>query len=75
MPRGQFDAVAKDLKPIYTAINPDEAMLGLEAFEAKWPEPSIAGRCGARRDNQTLANLAVDGVVLRVLRSGAVTFG
>ncbi len=36
VPRRQFDAVAKDLKPIYTAINPDQAMLALEAFEAKW---------------------------------------
>lgn len=38
VPRRQFDAVAKDLKPIYTAINPDQAMLALEAFEAKWGE-------------------------------------
>jgi putative transposase len=38
VPRRQFDAVTKDLKPIYTAINPDEAMLALEAFEQKWGE-------------------------------------
>jgi putative transposase len=38
VPRRQFDAVTKDLKPIYTAINPDQAMLALEAFEAKWGE-------------------------------------
>ena len=38
VPRRQFDQVTKDLKPIYTALNPDEAMLALEAFEAKWGE-------------------------------------
>jgi len=38
VPRRQFDAVVKDLKPIYTAINPDQAMLALETFEAKWGE-------------------------------------
>jgi putative transposase len=38
VPRRQFDAVTKDLKPIYTAINPDQAMVALEAFEAKWGE-------------------------------------
>jgi putative transposase len=38
VPRRQFDAVTKDLKPIYTAINPDQAILALEAFEAKWGE-------------------------------------
>jgi putative transposase len=36
VPRRQYDAVVKDLKPIYTAINPDEAMLALERFEEKW---------------------------------------
>ena len=36
--------VTKDLKPIYTAINPDQAMLALEQFEAKWPELAIVGR-------------------------------
>jgi putative transposase len=36
VPRRQYDAVVKDLKPIYTANNPDAAMVGLEAFEEKW---------------------------------------
>jgi putative transposase len=36
VPRRQFEQVTKDLKPIYTAINPDQAMVALEAFEAKW---------------------------------------
>jgi putative transposase len=36
VPRRQYDAVVKDLKPIYTANNPDTALLALEAFEEKW---------------------------------------
>ena len=36
VPRRQYDAVVKDLKPIYTANNPDSALLALEAFEEKW---------------------------------------
>ena len=38
VPRRQYDAVVKDLKPIYTANNPDSALLALEAFEEKWGE-------------------------------------
>ena len=34
VPRRQYDQVVRDLKPIYTAINADEAMLALEQFEA-----------------------------------------
>jgi putative transposase len=36
VPRRQYDAVVKDLKPIYTASNPDDAIVALEAFEEKW---------------------------------------
>jgi Transposase, Mutator family len=36
VPRRQYDAVVKDLKPIYTAIDSDHAMQALEAFEHKW---------------------------------------
>jgi hypothetical protein len=36
VPRRQYDAVVKDLKPIYTAIDADTALLALEAFEEKW---------------------------------------
>jgi len=38
VPRRQYDQVVKDLKPIYTASNPDAAMVALEAFEEKWSE-------------------------------------
>jgi len=36
VPRRQYDAVVKDLKPVYTAINPDQALVALDAFDAKW---------------------------------------
>jgi putative transposase len=36
VPRRQYDAVVKDLKPIYTAIDADAALVALEAFEDKW---------------------------------------
>ena len=38
VPRRQYEAVVKDLKPIYTAIDADQALLALEAFEEKWGE-------------------------------------
>src|SRR5947209_8813866 len=36
VPRRRYEAVVKDLKPIYTAINADQALVALEAFEEKW---------------------------------------
>ena len=36
VPRRQYDAVVKDLKPIYTAVDSDQALVALEAFEDKW---------------------------------------
>jgi putative transposase len=36
VPRRQYDAVVKDLKPIYTAIDADQALVALETFEEKW---------------------------------------
>jgi putative transposase len=36
VPRRQYDAVVKDLKLIYTAIDADHAHQALEAFEDKW---------------------------------------
>jgi len=38
VPRRQYEPVVKDLRPIYTAINADQAMLALEAFDQKWGE-------------------------------------
>jgi putative transposase len=36
VPRRQYDQVAKDLRPIYTAIDADAAKDALEAFDHKW---------------------------------------
>jgi putative transposase len=36
VPRKHYEQVTKDLKPIYTAIDADQALLELEAFEEKW---------------------------------------
>ncbi len=36
VPRRQYDQVVKDLKPIYTAIDADHALVALEAFEERW---------------------------------------
>jgi putative transposase len=36
VPRKQYEQVTKDLRPIYTAIDADQALLALEAFEDKW---------------------------------------
>ncbi len=36
VPRKHYEQVAKDLRPIYTAIDADAALLELEAFEEKW---------------------------------------
>jgi putative transposase len=36
VPRREYDAVVKDLRPIYTAINAQEAERALETFDQKW---------------------------------------
>jgi putative transposase len=36
VPRRDYDQVVKDLKPIYTAINAQEAEQALETFDQKW---------------------------------------
>lgn len=36
VPRRESDQVAKDLKPIYTAVDADAAWAALEAFDEKW---------------------------------------
>ncbi len=67
VPRRQYDAVVKDLKPIYTAINPDQAMLALEAFEAKWPELSIVGRMWRESWQHVIPFMAFEPEVRRVI--------
>ena len=36
VPRREREQVARDLKPIYTAIDPDAAQQALEAFDERW---------------------------------------
>jgi putative transposase len=36
VPRRQYDQVVKDLRPIYTAVDADHALLALETFDEKW---------------------------------------
>jgi putative transposase len=36
VPRRDYDAVVKDLKPIYTAVNAEEAERALETFDQRW---------------------------------------
>src|ERR1700761_6619946 len=67
VPRRQFDAVTKDLRPVYTAINPEEAMVALEQFEAKWPELAIIGRMWREFWQYVIPFLAYEPEVRRVL--------
>jgi putative transposase len=36
VPRRQYEQVSRDLRPIYTAIDADAALVALKAFEEKW---------------------------------------
>ena len=38
VPRREREQVARDLKPIYTATDAEEAQAELEAFDEKWGE-------------------------------------
>ena len=68
VPRRQFDAVTKDLKPIYTAINPDQAMVALEQFEAKWDEAiPIIGRMWREAWQHVIPFMAFEPEVRRVI--------
>src|SRR6201993_5320376 len=67
VPRKQYDQVTKDLRPIYTAINPDEAMVALEQFETKWPELAIIGRMWRESWQYVIPFLAYEPEVRRVL--------
>ena len=67
VPRRQYDAVAKDLKPIYAAINADEAMRALEAFEAKWDELAVIARMWRDAWPQVIPFLAYEPEVGRVI--------
>jgi putative transposase len=68
VPRKQYDQVTKDLRPIYTAINADEAMHALEAFEATWGEQiPIIGRMWRDAWQYVIPFLAYEPEVRRVI--------
>jgi putative transposase len=67
VPRKQYDQVTKDLRPIDTAINADQAMVALEAFEAKWPELSITGRMWREAWHHVIPFLAFEPEVRRLI--------
>ena len=67
VPRRQYDAVVRDLKPIYTAINADQAMIALETFEAKWTELAIVARMWRDAWPQVIPFLACEPEVRRVI--------
>ena len=68
VPRKQYDQVTKDLRPIYTAINADEAMHALEVFEATWGEQiPIIGRMWREAWQYVIPFLAYEPEVRRVL--------
>jgi len=55
VPRRQYDKVVKDLRPIYTAIDADAALLALEEFDEKWGEKLgvITQACQHQHGEQT----------------------
>jgi putative transposase len=68
VPRRQYDAVVKDLKPIYTANNPDTALLALEAFEGKWGEQlPVIGQAWRERWEYVIPFMAFPDEVRRVV--------
>ena len=67
VPRRQYDAVVKDLKPIYTAINADQALLALDAFEDRWPDLAIVARMWREAWPQVIPFLAYEPEVRRVI--------
>jgi putative transposase len=68
VPRRQYDAVVKDLKPIYTAIDADTALLALEAFEEKWgAQLPVIGQAWRDRWEYVIPFMAYEPEVRRVI--------
>jgi transposase-like protein len=68
VPRRQYDQVVKDLKPSYTAVNAEQALLALEAFEHKWGQQlPIIGRMWREAWQQIIPFLAYEPEVRRVI--------
>jgi putative transposase len=68
VPRRQYDAVVKDLKPIYTAIDADSALIALEAFEEKWGgQLPVIGQAWRERWEYVIPFMAYEPEVRRVI--------
>jgi putative transposase len=67
VPRKQYEQVTKDLRPIYTAINPDQALVALDAFEAKWPDLAIIARMWRESWQHVIPFMAFEPEVRRVV--------
>jgi putative transposase len=68
VPRKLYEQVTKDLRPIYQAINAEQAMLELEAFEQKWGEQiPIIGKMWRESWQHVIPFLAFEPEVRRVI--------
>ena len=68
VPRRDYDAVVRDLKPIYTAVNADAAESALEAFEEKWgPKVPVIGQAWRTNWEYVIPFLAYEPEVRRVM--------
>jgi putative transposase len=68
VPRRQYDAVVKDLKPIYAAIDADTALVALEAFEEKWgAQLPVIGQAWRDRWEYVIPFMAYEPEVRRVI--------
>jgi putative transposase len=68
VPRRQYDAVVKDLKPIYTAIDADHALVALETFEQKWGQQlPVIGQAWRASWEYVIPFLAFEPEVRRVI--------
>jgi putative transposase len=68
VPRRQYDQVVKDLKPIYTAVDSDHALVALEAFEEKWGDQlPVIGRAWRDAWEYVIPFMAFEPEVRRVI--------
>jgi putative transposase len=68
VPRRQYEQVVKDLKPIYTAIDPDAALVALDAFEEKWgAQLPVIGQAWRERWEYVIPFMAYEPEVRRVI--------
>jgi putative transposase len=68
VPRRDYDAVVKDLKPIYTAVNADAAQAALEAFDEKWgPKVPVIAQAWRTNWEYVIPFLAYEPDVRRVI--------